>query len=63
MSDKVLELTYGTIPYIQMITDISSSKQTPTIASLTAELNYLRTHHVRTSASLDDKPDELQFLI
>ncbi|KAH9578573.1 hypothetical protein MS3_00004718 [Schistosoma haematobium] len=63
MADKILEVTPGTTPYVQAISETSNDKQTPIIASLTAELGELRAQHERTVASLENKLDALQLLI
>ncbi|CAH8676919.1 unnamed protein product [Schistosoma rodhaini] len=63
MADKVLEVTPGTTPYVQAISQTSSDTKTPNIASLTAELSDLRTQHARTVASLENKLDTLQSII
>ncbi|CAH8674423.1 unnamed protein product [Schistosoma haematobium] len=63
MADKILEVTPCTTPYVQAILETSNDKQTPTIASLTAELGELRAQHERTVATLENKLDALQLLI
>ncbi|CAI2723349.1 unnamed protein product [Schistosoma spindalis] len=63
MADKILEVTPCTTPYVQTLSETSNDRQTPTIASLTAELGELRAHHERTIASLENKLDGLQLLL